>query len=257
MSPIEQQHIVDAARFELGRVESPVVRQRMVALFDLIDRDLATRVAERVGVQPPTGPGVEIRDAAGEVLTRIERKAEKGVWVDASPALSQMNTVKGSAKSRRVAILVAPGFDGAQLQAVRLALQAAGAHPDVISLGLGVVKAADGTAVPVDKTSQVAASVLYDAVYVPGGAANVETLSQLDEVSRFIEEAFKHGKPIAASGEAAQLFPWDGSTPGVVIGDGSDVTGFAEELLAAIGQHRFPEREGARGGIGESRARRR
>jgi catalase len=257
MSPVEQQHIVDAARFELGRVESPVVRQRMVALFDLIDRDLATRVAERVGVQPPTGAGVEIRDAAGEVLTRIERKPEKGVWVDASPALSQMNTVKGSARSRRVAILVAPGFDGAQLEAVRMALQAAGAHPDVISLGLGVVKAADGTAVPVDKTSQVAASVLYDAVYVPGGAANVETLSQLDEVSRFIEEAFKHGKPIAASGEAAQLLPWDGSTPGVVIGDGSDVTAFAEELLAAIGQHRFPEREGARGGIGESRARRR
>ena len=70
MSPVEKQHMIDAARFELGRVESPVVRQRMVALFDLVDRDLATRVAERIGVTPPTGPGVEIRDAAGEVLQR-------------------------------------------------------------------------------------------------------------------------------------------------------------------------------------------
>ena len=68
MSPPEKQHLIDAARFELGRVESPVVRQRMVAMFDLVDRELATRVAERIGVLPPTGTGVEIRDAAGEVL---------------------------------------------------------------------------------------------------------------------------------------------------------------------------------------------
>jgi catalase len=38
MSAVEQRHIVDAARFELGRVESPVVRARIVAMFDLIDR---------------------------------------------------------------------------------------------------------------------------------------------------------------------------------------------------------------------------
>ena len=37
----EKRHLIDAARFELGRVESPVVRQRMVALFDLVDRELA------------------------------------------------------------------------------------------------------------------------------------------------------------------------------------------------------------------------
>jgi catalase len=250
MSDPEKQHIVDAARFELGRVESPLVRERMVALFDLIDRDLATRVAERIGVQPPTGDGVEIRDAAGELLRRVEVKAQQGRAVEVSPALSQMNTVKGSAKSRRVAILVAPGYDGAQLETVREALQAAGAHPDVISLALGTVKAADGSAVPVDKTSQVAASVLYDAVYVPGGAASVDMLGELDEVGRFLAEAFKHGKAIGASSEGTRLLPAQPGTPGVVVGEDGDMEAFVEAFIAAIGEHRFPQREGARGGIG-------
>ncbi|MDQ6675134.1 MAG: catalase [Chloroflexota bacterium] len=254
MSDPEKQHIIDAARFELGRVESPVVRERMIAIFDLVDRELATRVAERIGVLPPIGPGVEVRDASGVVLQRLEPPVEDGRWVEQSAALSQMNTVKGTIKSRRVAMLVAPGFDGIQLQAVKSALEAGGAHPEVISLGLGVVKAADGTPVPVDKSSQVAASVLYDAVYVPGGAASVALLAEMDEVTRFIVEAFKHGKAVGASGEAVQLLPSEVHGPGVIVGsDSSTPAAFAEQFAAAIGEHRFPEREGARGGIGASR----
>jgi len=273
MSPIEKQHMIDAARFELGRVESPVVRQRMVALFDLVDRDLATGVAERIGVTPPTGAGVEISDASGVVLHRQEPPVEDGRWVDVSPALSQMNTVKNSIKSRRVAVLVAPGFDGTQLQTVKAALEAQGGHPDIISLGLGVVKAADGTPVPVDKTSQVAASVQYDAVFVPGGAASVEALRQLPEVAQFVAEALRHGKAIGMTGEAVQLLADvlasdpsakrngnDGSGANSSLGiiasaDASNLTAFVEQFVAAIAQHRFPEREGARGGIGASRDR--
>ena len=77
----------------------------------------------------------------------------------------------------------------------------------MVSLGLGVVPAADGTPVPVDKTSQAAASVLYDAVYVPGGADHVAALAELDEVGRFLLESFKHGKSIGVVGEAVQLLP--------------------------------------------------
>lgn len=255
MSEPEKRHLIDAARFELGRVESAVVRQRMVALFDLVDRELAVQVAERIGVQPPNGSSMEIRDAAGEVLKAMEHKPEAGRWVDASPALSQMNTVKGSIKSRRVAVLLAHGFDGDQFKALKTALESGGAHPDVISLGLGAVVAADGTAVPVDKTSQTAASVLYDAVCVPGGADHVAALAELDEVGRFLLESFKHGKSVAVVGEAAQLLPPGVEGPGVVIDDGADIQSCVDAFIAAIGNHRFPEREGARGGIGATRRR--
>ena len=276
MTPIEQQHIIDAARFELGRVESPVVRQRMVAMFDLVDRELASRVAERIGVTPPTGPGVEIRDAAGEVLRRIEPPVEDGRWVEVSPALSQMNEVRSSIKSRRVAMLVAPGFDAAQLQTVKGALEAQGAHADVVSLALGVVNAADGTPLPVDKTSQVAASVWYDAVYVPGGAPSVELLRQMGEAGRFLAEAFRHGKPIGVTGEAVQLLsdatgraataePNGASTNqgaagnsslGIIVGtDASNLVGFVEQFVTAIAQHRFPERESSHGSLRPTRTR--
>jgi catalase len=272
MTAFEKQHMIDAARFELGRVESPVVRQRMVALFDLVDRELATRVAERIGVTPPTGSGVEISDASGVVLQRMEPTVEDGRWVDVSPALSQMNTARDSVKSRRVAFLVAPGFDGVQLQTVKAALEAGGAHPEIISLALGVVLAADGTPVPVDKTSQVAASVLYDAVFVPGGAPSVEMLREMDEVRHFLLEAVKHGKPVGVTGEAVQFLSdalGRSSGPkrngkaakdelefGIIASvDGSNLTAFAEQFVAAIAQHRFPEREGSRGGIGASRSR--
>ncbi len=46
LSASERRHLLDAARFELGRVETPLIRQRMVALFDQVDRDLAVGIAE-------------------------------------------------------------------------------------------------------------------------------------------------------------------------------------------------------------------
>ena len=52
-----------------------------------------------------------------------------------------MNTDKTSIKSRRVAMLLAPGFDSTQVRTVKESLEAQGAHPEVISLALGVVTA--------------------------------------------------------------------------------------------------------------------
>ena len=250
MSPPEKRHIVDAARFEVGHVESPLVRERMVALFDLVSRDLASQVAEVVGVPAPTGAGVEIRDAAGAVLRRVEPPVKNGVWVERSPALSMEQTVKSSAKSRRVAVLVAAGFDGTELATVRGGLESAGAHPDVVSRNLGTVRGADGTPVPVDKTSQIAASVMYDAVYVPGGKASVEALSRQGDVVLFLAEAFQHGKVIGLGGDAADLLarflPTASQPPdaGVVIGrHGAAVDAFAQQFIEAMAQHRFPLRD--------------
>jgi catalase len=255
LSEAEQRHLIDAARFELGRVESPVVRQRMIALFDLVDRNLAVSVAERIGVAPPTGNGVEIRDAAGEVLKVVEHTPEPGVWVETSPALSQMNTVKGSIKSRRVAVPLAPGFDGAAFLELKAALESGGAHPDVISLALGTVKASDGTPVAVDKTTQVAASVLYDAMFVPDGADHVALLSTLPEVEQFAREIFRHGKAIGVVGDAARLLPPGLDGAGVIVE--SDTTRAVDSFVQAMGAHRFPEREGTRGGIGGGARRKR
>jgi catalase len=99
-----------------------------------------------------------------------------------------------------------------------------------------------------------AASVLYDAVYVPGGAKSIETLTAHGEALAFIHEAFKHFKPIAGSGEGVDLLMQadlkgiDASEVngkisvqlGVIASrDVSEMGGFATEFIDAIKEHRF------------------
>jgi catalase len=56
------------------------------------------------------------------------------------------------------------------------------------------------------KTFANTASVLYDAVIVPGGADGVAMLHKSGDASTFIDQMFKHGKPIAALTAGADLF---------------------------------------------------
>jgi len=52
----EQKRVVKAAHFELGKVETMAVRERMVHdFFNRIDHELARRVAGGIGVDPPPG----------------------------------------------------------------------------------------------------------------------------------------------------------------------------------------------------------
>jgi catalase len=98
---------------------------------------------------------------------------------------------------------------------------------------------------------------MYDAVYVPGGRQSVDKLKMDGDALHFVNEAFRHCKPIAATGEGVELLqasaikgvqvaePDGGLTvdQGVVTVRGTDLEAFANEWLAAIAQHRFWMRE--------------
>lgn len=99
----ERRHLDSAAHFELGKVDSKEVRERIVELFNKVDSELAKQVAYGIGVAPPFEPG------------RVQ--SEKS-----SPAVSMENTVKDTAKSRRVAILASNGFNHDELTMVTDAL---------------------------------------------------------------------------------------------------------------------------------------
>ena len=93
MSPVEKTHIVEAAHFEIGKVEDMTIRKRMVEHFNRVDHEFAVRVARGVGVTPPTAPASPNHGRA-------------------SPALSQeREDMPRSAATRKVAILVADGFE--------------------------------------------------------------------------------------------------------------------------------------------------
>ena len=67
------------------------------------------------------------------------------------------------------------------------------------------LKGADGDELPIDFSLLTASSVLFDAVYVPGGAESVAALSAERDAVEFVTEAYRHCKPIAATGEGVDL----------------------------------------------------
>ncbi|MBE0599516.1 MAG: catalase, partial [Desulfuromonadales bacterium] len=186
LSAAEKKHLISACHFELGKVEEMEVRKRMVALFNQVDGEFARKVAAGIGVEPPSEPG--------------------GTGVTASsPAVSMDNTVKDTIKSRRVAILAADGYDHRQLTSIKTALKEAGATAKVVSKVLGSLKSRDGQEMPVGKSYLTTTSVEYDALFVPGGQQSIETMKNQGDAIHFLNEAFKHCKAIAATGEGVEL----------------------------------------------------
>ena len=249
LSDPERQHLVLAAHFELGKVETLAIRQRMVDILDHVDHALALQVAAGIGVAGPSGDAPAVaRDAVAPPSGRRS--------VDRSPAVSMENTPKGPLKGRKVAILAADGVDAAELQAVQAALQGVELQVEVVAPVLGRVKGAAGEDIPVDRTFLTAASVMYDAVYVPGGSGSVNALKVQGSALHFVNEAFAHFKPIGALGEGVGLLTasdvgrvLQGGTdataqlnaiPGVIAAaNGADAQAFSARLADAIGQHRF------------------
>jgi catalase len=122
-----------------------------------------------------------------------------------SPALSLDNQPRTSIATRKIAMLVADGFDGAAAEEVRAALVAHGAIVEVIAPVLGTIASQSGAPVEADKTFKTGASVFYDALFVPGGQRSVASLERNGDAVHFLQEAYKHGKAIAAIGEAVDL----------------------------------------------------
>ena len=68
-----------------------------------------------------------------------------------------------------------------------------------------MLKSSAGEELMVDKNYLTAASVMYDAIYVPGGKESIETMKMQGDAIHFINEAFKHCKPLGATGEGIEL----------------------------------------------------
>ncbi|MEO6542545.1 MAG: DJ-1/PfpI family protein, partial [Nitrospiraceae bacterium] len=177
-----------------------------------------------------------------------------------SPALSMANSVKGGIKTRKVAILAGDGVDDADLNDMKKALLAAGAQAKVVAPRLGTLISAKGAEVPIDFSFLTSSSVLFDAIYIPGGNKSVAALEQEADAAEFVKEAYKHCKTIAATGAGGRFLRdacvgrdhvgWsdqegDQNTGdgGLIIGHEGDTRGVAAKFINAMAQHRHWERE--------------
>ena len=247
-SPAEQDHLVAAFQFELSKLGTPAIRQRMVNNLAHVDADLAARVAAPLGIGVP--------DAHAATQWPGFRHVPHVVDVKPSPALSMLPTGHGSIATRQVAILVCKGVDAAAVTTVQKALADAGANSKIIAATLGSVEVADGGQLAVDCTLVNTPSVVFDAVFLPCLGVHAAALMADGDAVHFVLEAYKHCKPIAASGSGAGLLASLGITmptdpgvtqpqPGVVLAAaGALPQTFAPQFLQAIAKHRHWDRNG-------------
>lgn len=248
---VEQGHIIKALRFELGKVETEAIRKRTLGLLSQIDQTLAKKVAEGLGMEVPKAPEKPMNhgvgaDDNGKEETKLGIKSE----VERSDALSMIKnkTVSKTIATRQVAFLCADNVSSASVNVMKSALENAGASVKLIAPHLGTVTTEEGGTLPVDQSYLIAASVLFDAVFVPAGKG-ISKLKGNHDVAEFINDAFKHCKYIAADGEGTEVLSGTNAAKDGNPADAGIITNnakgakFADTFIKAMGNHRFWERE--------------
>ncbi len=246
-SEFEQEHLVSAFQFELSKLETVEIRQRMVNNLAHVDANLAERVCANLGLAAP--------DALAATLRAGFLKGHEGIEVSASAALSMQVSSAGTIETRKVAILVADGVDGVGVVKARDALIKAGAEVKVVAAALGQVETSEGSSLDVDATLKTNPSIVFDAVLLPSLGAGAAILAGNGDALLFVLEAYKHCKAIAALASGADLLvgslgidaPIDAGVfqprAGVVV-TGSDTASkeFLASFIAAIAKHRHWDR---------------
>ena len=251
-SPVEQQHIINALTFELGMVKRPEIVERMLGMLDQVDHSLSSGIAEGLGLKlPKSVEGRVNRNVGADAGKETESQPRKNS-IGKSPALSMANTVKNTIKTRTVAFLVADGVDDNDLSTMKMALTNEGALVKILGPRGGTLKSAKGVDVKVDISLLNAASVLFDATYIPGGKKSVATLIKDDRAIHFVNESYKHCKAIAATGEGVDLLHVsaidfdDGATKNdfaLIADEKGDAKKVSAKFIKAIAQHRNWGRE--------------
>ena len=220
LTSIEKQHTIDGFSYQLGKVVSESVRQQNVNLLVNVDQELASIIADNIGVMRPSGTHVPVSTSY--------------------PTLSQATTPKYAA-TQKVGVLIGNGFNGQEVTNALNFLQKNGVFIEIISEKLGTVTGVDGTVIKVDKTFITASPYLVDSIYVVGGNTSYQAKFELDVID-FVHNAYRHYKPIgiASTGQGYIQASENNNLAGVVFA--ANNPNFEKEFVTAIAQHRFWDR---------------
>lgn len=187
----EKGHIASALVFELSRVESPAIRERMVSHLLNIDHNLAEKVAHGLGLKDMPAPAKAARP------TRMDLKP--------SSALSIVLHGPNSFKGRKLGVLVSDGVDAKLLASLKSAAQQEGAQVAIVAPTIGGVTASDGSKIPSDYNVNGGPSILFDSVAVLVSKNGANQLSKEAAAKDFVSDAYAHLKFIGYSSSAAPL----------------------------------------------------
>lgn len=250
----EKNHIIDAFSFELGKVKTTAIRERMLTVLTQVDEQLTGKVAKKLGMATPKKAMPVNHSLPADGNPKDFQSTEVNPSVKSSAALSMENTIKDSIKTRKVAFLIADGVNESAVNKMKKALANAGAVIEMVGIHQGVVTTDKGSSIMVDESLLTSASVFYDAVFVPAGAKSVSTLSADADAIHFLNEAYKHCKAIAFDSDAEALlaktsFDFAAEKNKSKLPEGvlrQENNKLEDDFIQAISKHRFWEREKAR-----------
>jgi catalase len=226
MTPLEQQHIVEAYSFELGKVFEREIKERTLLVLAQVDADLCEQVATALGLAAPKGrPALD---------------------VSPSRALSQIPTEPGPITGRVVGVVVSDDADLSSVTKLRRTLTNRGAVLRIVAAHGGQIGRGRGRRT-IDRTFATTRSVEYDGLLVADGVGPA-----LDpKLAVLVQEMYRHGKVLGAWGSGRELLTAAGvaiDAPGVLAVDTVNA-GYQQALVEQLGMHRAWERLSPRGSM--------
>ena len=186
----EQAHLASALVFELSKVETLAVRERMVGNLRHVHEELARRVTDGLGL-PALPPPPEVAVPAQDMPP--------------APEVRIIGRMKQTLQGRCIGILIDDGSDAATIKAVRKAAEKDGAQVRIVAPKVGGATLSDGSHLPADGQLAGTPSVLFDAVAIVLDPAAGKQLAKESAAVDFAAFAWAHLKAIAADAGAAPL----------------------------------------------------
>ena len=98
--------------------------------------------------------------------------------------------------NKKIAIIATDGFEDSELTSPKEAVEAAGATTHVLSTERGEIEGKKGVKVAVDGTTADANAADYDALILPGGTVNADTIRTDSDAVALVKDFKEAGKPI-------------------------------------------------------------
>ncbi|WP_326983516.1 catalase [Chryseobacterium sp. MYb264] len=239
----EKTHLQKALVFELSKVTIPEIRERVVGQLNFINKDLAQKVASKIGVEvkPLDVPNQSLpADSNPDDLQSEEREPK----TKSSEALSMAETVKDTIKSRKIGFIIGNGFNAKAINSLKTKLESEDAVVEIIAPTLAPVKGDDDSVITPKHSLTSIASVCFDALFIGDGENSAKELLASENkhlTLHFVNEAYKHCKAIYFGSGTENIYnksnvsDKEHEDPAIVVSDDQKPE---KKFMDAIAQHR-------------------
>ncbi|KAK3995992.1 catalase-like domain-containing protein [Cladorrhinum sp. PSN332] len=224
LTPVEQQFVINAIRFEASHLTSEQVKKNVLVQLNRVSNDVAKRVAVALGLEAPAPDPTFYHN-------------------NVTAGLSIFNETLPTIKTLRVGILATTSNEASLEQAKQL-------KEKLAADGLVVSVVAETLRDGVDQTYSAADATGYDGVVVVDGAEGLfdgskkSPLYPTGRPGQIVVDGYRWGKPVGALGGAKGALesvnvPTENAA-GVLVGE--DVEGFVGGFEEALKVFRFVDR---------------